>query len=63
MSASCDRGDRRYKGSARMLAGVRWSASGNASGVGKGDTPGAAIFLKDGRVRGSREATPMSLTY
>ena len=63
MSASCDRGDRRYNGSARMLAGVRWSASGNASGVGEGDTPGAATFLEGGPVRGCHESPEMSLPY
>jgi len=31
---SCASGDRRYSGSARTRAGVRWSASGSASGTG-----------------------------
>ena len=61
MRASCGRRDRRYKGSVRMLAGVRWSASGNASAVGKGGTSGATIFLEGGRVRGSRESHPDEL--
>lgn len=63
MRASFNRRDRRYNDSVRMPAGVRWSASGNVSGVGKGGTRGAAIFLEGGRVRGSRESHLMSLTY
>jgi hypothetical protein len=47
-NASCDRGDRRGNGSARMRASVPWSAFGNASGAGDGDRPGVAIFLEGG---------------
>lgn len=66
MNASCARGGRRCNGFARMPAGARWSASGNESGAGDGGTPGAAIFLKGGPVRGSHEIpshSEMSLTY
>ena len=56
MKASCACRDRRYNDSVRMPAGARWSASGNASGVGKGGMPGGGIFLASGPARGSRES-------
>ena len=58
-SASCARGDRSGKDSARMRASARWNASGNASGAGDGDT----IFLEGGLVRGCHESPEMSLPY
>ena len=58
-SASCARGDRSGKDSARVRASARWNASGNASGAGDGDT----IFLEGGLVRGCHESPEMSLPY
>jgi hypothetical protein len=62
-SASCARGDRSGSGSARMRASAQWNASGNASGAGGGDTPGATIFLEGAPVRGCHESPEMSLPY
>ena len=49
--------------SVRKRAGTLWNASGSGSGAGGGDTPGGAIFLEGGPVRGCHETSEMSLPY
>lgn len=63
MSASCAHDEVHASGSARMRAGARWNASGNANGVGAGE---AARSADGSHGRGSREGElclEMSLTY
>ena len=55
MSASCARDDRRVNGSARMLAGARWNASGSESAAGEGVAAGSRILAACGHGRASRE--------
>ena len=66
--ASCASGEARCNGSARILAGVRWSASGNGNGDGRTPAPAEPMpargHERSGAARSSRHiALPPAFAY